>query len=94
MTSGHVKFNEFQLTAARRRLEMSAIRKAARGEVSTHSRPKAAGEMRKFRANNHGVSTHSRPKAAGLYPPRPRLHTEVSTHSRPKAAGLWPHVIL
>ena len=33
---------EFQLTAARRRL-MSAIRKAARGEVSTHSRPKAAG---------------------------------------------------
>ena len=55
--------------------------------VSTHSRPKAAGDQRCLFGDRRAVSTHSRPKAAG------RLHAGrmpfdlVSTHSRPKAAG-------
>ena len=35
-------------------------------EVSTHSRPKAAGHGRSSYARRWCVSTHSRPKAAGL----------------------------
>ena len=56
--------------------------------VSTHSRPKAAGEPSDFGGSLYEVSTHSRPKAAG-----DRLGDfavdagGVSTHSRPKAAG-------
>ena len=34
-------------------------------QVSTHSRPKAAGAALRQRAGAHPVSTHSRPKAAG-----------------------------
>ena len=37
-------------------------------EVSTHSRPKAAGEMLKPTVDGLVVSTHSRPKAAGDTP--------------------------
>ncbi|WP_210399852.1 hypothetical protein, partial [Neisseria sp. HMSC061H08] len=33
--------------------------------VSTHSRPKAAGNPRKIKGYAIAVSTHSRPKAAG-----------------------------
>ena len=33
--------------------------------VSTHSRPKAAGQMEVKKKSKTGVSTHSRPKAAG-----------------------------
>ena len=57
--------------------------------VSTHSRPKAAGETAARQAREENVSTHSRPKAAGvpaLYAKNPEI---VSTHSRPKAAGMW-----
>ena len=36
------------------------------GEVSTHSRPKAAGLLLERGSLIEGVSTHSRPKAAGL----------------------------
>ena len=57
-------------------------------QVSTHSRPKAAGRLSAQNYARELVSTHSRPKAAGfeklvssLYP------LLVSTHSRPKAAG-------
>ena len=35
--------------------------------VSTHSRPKAAGNILKRRIIQPIVSTHSRPKAAGRY---------------------------
>ena len=38
----------------------------ARKNVSTHSRPKAAGSILIRRPNTSLVSTHSRPKAAGL----------------------------
>ena len=55
----------FQHTAARRRLANNDVASDIIIEVSTHSRPKAAG----FDGNTIGfsneVSTHSRPKAAG-----------------------------
>ena len=56
-------------------------------EVSTHSRPKAAGSGIFCHFGFITVSTHSRPKAAG--PKFDALHRviDVSTHSRPKAAG-------
>ena len=55
--------------------------------VSTHSRPKAAGNREAWSKPENPVSTHSRPKAAAQ-PARPDpLSGVVSTHSRPKAAG-------
>ena len=57
---------EFQLTAARRRLAEIIERQGLEWLVSTHSRPKAAGQtLHAFRAFSI-VSTHSRPKAAGF----------------------------
>ena len=59
----------------------------SRPNVSTHSRPKAAG-LSVFGDNPASiVSTHSRPKAAGHVPQGYRYGCWVSTHSRPKAAG-------
>ena len=55
--------------------------------VSTHSRPKAAGNQAGMVAENEMVSTHSRPKAAGQRTYWNRTKKNVSTHSRPKAAG-------
>ena len=56
---------EFQHTAARRRLAAYSIPALSNNEVSTHSRPKAAGFGFFRRADIMRVSTHSRPKAAG-----------------------------
>ena len=57
--------------------------------VSTHSRPKAAGQESKEPPEINGVSTHSRPKAAGQFGFGNVVEEPaVSTHSRPKAAGL------
>ena len=58
-----------------------------RGGVSTHSRPKAAGDCSQVLAVSRAVSTHSRPKAAGSEMLLGALGLIVSTHSRPKAAG-------
>ena len=55
--------------------------------VSTHSRPKAAGQGAQKMSMTDAVSTHSRPKAAGWPIPRWPQALPVSTHSRPKAAG-------
>ena len=82
----------FQHTAARRRLARAAIARQAVMRVSTHSRPKAAGEGYKKQFFEHTWFQHT---AA-----RRRLGNrltfdfrtfEVSTHSRPKAAGsiIW-----
>ena len=57
------------------------------GEVSTHSRPKAAGLLRGGLKDVLRVSTHSRPKAAGFSGEVNVPQMLVSTHSRPKAAG-------
>ena len=60
------KRQQFQLTAARRRLGPLPITTAkANKAVSTHSRPKAAGAEAAEKARAEAVSTHSRPKAAG-----------------------------
>ena len=56
-------------------------------KVSTHSRPKAAGNRRLFYCYLIPVSTHSRPKAAGWDSGQKIYTSMVSTHSRPKAAG-------
>ena len=56
----------FQHTAARRRLVSSCAHRHRRIQVSTHSRPKAAGPRGFVRVGFLNlVSTHSRPKAAG-----------------------------
>ena len=60
----------FQHTAARRRLGRSPKAIRASREVSTHSRPKAAGMLDRHGLAPLHVSTHSRPKAAGAFPPK------------------------
>ena len=77
---------KFQHTAARRRLVAKSWDKCT-GEVSTHSRPKAAGPLVGAAQSRLPVSTHSRPKAAVHYRQVLSLVPFVSTHSRPKAAG-------
>ena len=57
----------FQHTAARRRLHLSRGALGLFGEVSTHSRPKAAAPGRERKNPDLLVSTHSRPKAAASY---------------------------
>ena len=54
--------------------------------VSTHSRPKAAGKLLRYQGALQEVSTHSRPKAADAPDCAPLWACDVSTHSRPKAA--------
>ena len=56
-------------------------------DVSTHSRPKAAGILCLLEMDWPLVSTHSRPKAAGFCKEIMSMIWKVSTHSRPKAAG-------
>ena len=82
-----IKPKPFQLTAARRRLDFEAYKRAEAVLVSTHSRPKAAGDFASVMCVSVGVSTHSRPKAAGCLLWIWVIRLEVSTHSRPKAAG-------
>ena len=81
-------FDEFQHTAARRRLACDNPKSPIRVIVSTHSRPKAAG----FRLREGGFVRscfNTQPPeggwSVGMYS---LLFPFVSTHSRPKAAGL------
>ena len=78
----------FQHTAARRRLVTVNQSRMLGQQVSTHSRPKAAGLLLSQQAPLSIVSTHSRPKAAGPAETPKMAGSDVSTHSRPKAAGL------
>ena len=55
----------FQHAAARRRLDNESQRKDRKVDVSTRSRPKAAGALANPTRNHAAVSTRSRPKAAG-----------------------------
>ena len=59
--------NVFQHTAARRRLDQTRLDAYRLINVSTHSRPKAAGDREEAVSTAIEVSTHSRPKAAGEY---------------------------
>ena len=84
---GCLHFVMFQHTAARRRLEKHAFYCRKVVNVSTHSRPKAAGGRNSGQCPQPKVSTHSRPKAAGIQEGAAVIAPPVSTHSRPKAAG-------
>ena len=80
---------EFQLTAARRRLEEAITKKAAEESVSTHSRPKAAG-VYFYPLGLCRDCFNSQPPEGGWnvvvkVDGKPNY---VSTHSRPKAAGV------
>ena len=46
---------------------MDAVVRDSNNPVSTHSRPKAAGNADGNGDGSGGVSTHSRPKAAGSH---------------------------
>ena len=61
----------------------------ARGRVSTHSRPKAAGGGLAYIKLSNKVSTHSRPKAAGL---RCQVHqaTKDCFNTQPPEGGWAP----
>ena len=65
-----------------------------RYEVSTHSRPKAAGN-RPAQAPHHPARFNSQPPEGGWIPIVliERIHA-VSTHSRPKAAGVRLRVVI
>ena len=77
----------FQHTAARRRLDAARSRRGLSAAVSTHSRPKAAGNiggpMTLGLVFQH---TAARRRLAAFRELKNQL-VEVSTHSRPKAAG-------
>ena len=78
----------FQHTAARRRLDLMYDGYVEKGNVSTHSRPKAAGPNT-TKAIGIIYSFNTQPPEGGW--PLKALKTNiaeiVSTHSRPKAAG-------
>ena len=76
----------FQLTAARRRLAAGGAAAPQSLEVSTHSRPKAAGEAIGQRVWMTAVSTHSRPKAAGTKPKSPQ-ESNRRFNSQPPEGG-------
>ena len=86
-TRHSVTSSKFQLTAARRRLRTAGSKFPVFGEVSTHSRPKAAARYHHAIYALLSVSTHSRPKAAAIIRRSARHRYKVSTHSRPKAAA-------
>ena len=86
-TGGSPPTAMFQHTAARRRLLEARVWAWGRGEVSTHSRPKAAAKGGALQPLAGAVSTHSRPKAAAPCRVDRLVAQVVSTHSRPKAAA-------
>ena len=61
-------------------------------DVSTHSRPKAAGINAQVRQVVSSVSTHSRPKAAGS-PPMYALYQATGFNTQPPEGG-WYDAIL
>ncbi len=84
-----VSRKKFQHTAARRRLGLTGNAGYAKQFVSTHSRPKAAGNLPK-RCALDGVGFNTQPPEGGwaLLSATYAAPLPVSTHSRPKAAGL------
>ena len=81
----------FQHTAARRRLGLQLVRAEAAVEVSTHSRPKAAGApfiSIKYSSTFQHTAARRRLGPGLLQQARGNV---VSTHSRPKAAGRGFH---
>ncbi len=84
---------KFQHTAARRRLALGLSFVSYVGlNVSTHSRPKAAGVAVPTANGTNAVSTHSRPKAAGEQVGVSILATS-SFNTQPPEGG-WPFLNL
>ena len=77
----------FQHTAARRRLLPPIQSAFGRDAVSTHSRAKAAAEVKMHIQLDNDVSTHSRAEAAAFRKFDKIANFEVSTHSRAEAAA-------
>ena len=77
----------FQLTAARRRLGHSGAKLTHLIKVSTHSRPKAAGQYGCARDALDWRFNSQPPEGGWLEPKARAVYILVSTHSRPKAAG-------
>ena len=77
----------FQHTAARRRLVGISAGFCAEVTVSTHSRPKAAGERHAARFHTRRRFNTQPPEGGWVFPCGHFEGGFVSTHSRPKAAG-------
>ncbi len=77
----------FQHTAARRRLAVSVGKTPEEVQVSTHSRPKAAGTAHKRQAQLCQCFNTQPPEGGWRNDRSGRRTLRVSTHSRPKAAG-------
>ena len=80
----------FQHTAARRRLVYGWFQDMGKPIVSTHSRPKAAGDKIRCSEFEIVVSTHSRPKAAGT-PSRAHRLGKFSFNTQPPEGGWFKY---
>ena len=81
------QLNEFQHTAARRRLLFDKVAQLPYVIVSTHSRAEAAAKKVLKIFEDNLVSTHSRAEAAALIFALKGCNSNVSTHSRAEAAA-------
>ena len=77
----------FQLTAARRRLAPSRYQYRRDYQVSTHSRPKAAGVSTKVNLKSFVFQLTAARRRLDFSALTKNEKITVSTHSRPKAAG-------
>ena len=86
------EINQFQHTAARRRLRAKVRARRRPRAVSTHSRPKAAARIApRRRIRVAGFNTQP-PEGGCLRPGNCSPPGDVSTHSRPKAAAASRHM--
>ena len=88
--NSRVRICRFQHTAARRRLDNALKTALSFYDVSTHSRPKAAGYSMRQYYKKDLVSTHSRPKAAGTANNAP-LMPIAGFNTQPPEGG-WPRL--
>ena len=77
----------FQLTAARRRLGITAAGRHLHVPFQLTAARRRLATLKSWQGVPPTVSTHSRPKAAGCWMMLCLSWPIVSTHSRPKAAG-------
>ena len=89
-----IRFELFQHTAARRRLESNVYQIRPNHQFQHTAARRRLVFPKGIYYLKHGVSTHSRPKAAGLVSYNTIIAARVSTHSRPKAAGAMPNTVV
>ena len=88
MNSARKSGRLFQHTAARRRLGDLKVFDVRHGRVSTHSRPKAAGNSSPAKASDLVFQHTAARRRLALDARGNGQYLAVSTHSRPKAAGV------